>query len=208
MLGVNSKALVKLDNLCDYAPGVSSLSSLVNLIQKIAVIPLMKESSITNSSYYTHLKEKSFLRCIILLIPGIGNLIVSLYDFFKKDDLNSAILFVVKNPERLQSMSKEFLNNESNMSILVSLNGLALKYAGEKVKRNESIVREAVDQNPEALQFASLHLRNNGPFMLSMVQKDGSLYGYAGSGLKNHKSRWILEATSLYDTKKRLHKRA
>jgi len=208
MLRVNIKAIVKLDNLCDYAPGVSSLSSLVNLIQKIAVIPLMKESSITNSSYYTHLKEKSFLRCIILLIPGIGNLIVGLYDFFKKDDLNSAILFVVKNPERLQSMSKEFLNNESNMSILVSLNGLALKYAGEKVKRNESIVREAVDQNPEALQFASLHLRNNGPFMLSMVQKDGSLYGYAGSGLKNHKSRWILEATSLYDTKKRLHKRA
>lgn len=208
MLGVNSKALVKLDNLCDYAPGVSSLSSLVNLIQKIAVIPLMKESSITNSSYYTHLKEKSFLRCIILLIPGIGNLIVGLYDFFKKDDLNSAILFVVKNPERLQSMSKEFLNNESNMSILVSLNGLALEYAGEKVKRNESIVREAVDQNLEALQFASLHLRNNGPFMLSMVQKDGSLYGYAGSSLKNHKSRWILEATSLYDTKKRLHKRA
>jgi hypothetical protein len=72
--------LVTLDVISDYIPVVSTLTNLVVLFQKCLVVPFMKADFIDTSHYFTHLKSKTFVRCIVLIIPVLGNAIVLLYD--------------------------------------------------------------------------------------------------------------------------------
>lgn len=100
---------VKADNACDYIPFVSTLSNLIDLFQKCVVLPLVSNQSIVNSHYYTHLKNKSILRCTFLLIPVIGNIIVGIYDFTnrKYNDKNFMLAAVKEDPWALQFASQE-----------------------------------------------------------------------------------------------------
>ena len=41
----------------------------------------MNKSNRANSHYYTHLKQKDVSRCVTLLIPVLGNIVVRFYDF-------------------------------------------------------------------------------------------------------------------------------
>jgi len=70
--------LVKADRLCDYIPLVSTVSNLIDLFQKYVVLPLLAKGTL--NQYYQHLQQKSFLRCIALLIPILGNIVVGIYD--------------------------------------------------------------------------------------------------------------------------------
>lgn len=65
--------LIATDQYLDYVPGISTLTSIVNLCVKYAV-PDNKEDT-----YITHLKNKDDLRSVALLIPVLGNLKV-IYD--------------------------------------------------------------------------------------------------------------------------------
>lgn len=73
--------LVKADNICDYIPVVSTATNLVDLFQKAVVIPKLDADVISSSHYYTHLKNKGIFRCLALLLPFIGNLLVAISDF-------------------------------------------------------------------------------------------------------------------------------
>lgn len=72
--------LVSLDTLMDYIPVVSTLTNLVDLFQKCLVVPFMHEKYIHTSHYFTHIKNKSFARCAVLLLPVVGNIVIILYD--------------------------------------------------------------------------------------------------------------------------------
>jgi hypothetical protein len=63
----------RLDAVCDYIPGISTVSNLVNLFIK-AVVHCRGYSQ--NEHYFRYIDSKSWSRCLILLIPGIGNLII------------------------------------------------------------------------------------------------------------------------------------
>jgi hypothetical protein len=78
--------LVETDCVCDYVPFVSSLSNLVDLFQKSVILPFMAEKTILSNHYFEHLDQKKYLRCLILIIPVIGNLIVGIYDFSLKNN--------------------------------------------------------------------------------------------------------------------------
>ena len=78
--------LVKADRVCDYVPLLSSVSNLVDLFQKCVVLPLMDKETIESNHYFKHLDQKSFLRCLVLVIPVFGNLGVGIYDFSRSEN--------------------------------------------------------------------------------------------------------------------------
>ncbi|MBF8262750.1 MAG: Uncharacterized protein HW387_415 [Parachlamydiales bacterium] len=74
------KSLKDVDRMLDYIPILSTATNLVFLFQKCVVIPLMTENAILKSRYYSHINQKSFVRCIVLLIPVLGNIVVGIID--------------------------------------------------------------------------------------------------------------------------------
>ena len=160
-----SNFFMKTDNVCDYIPAVSTLSNLVDLFQKCVVLPRMSKQSIVNSHYYTHLKNKSILRCIILLIPVIGNVIVGIYDFANRK-----------------------YNDKDYMLAAVRLDGRALARASERLKDDWDVVLAAVQQYVwAALDNASDRLKDNGDFMRAAVQENSSAVVYASDRLKDNR---------------------
>ena len=74
------------DKVCDYIPFLSTISNLIDLFQKIIIIPLiyiMNKDYIKNDRYYKHLDEKNFSRCLFLLVPVIGNVCYGVIDMFR-----------------------------------------------------------------------------------------------------------------------------
>lgn len=95
----NVSALVRLDVMTDYLPVASTVTNLVDLFQKVLVLPFLEKSYLDSSHYYTHLDSKSFARCVILLVPVIGNLFVLVYDLSTlkvKSQLNGFVKEVIE----------------------------------------------------------------------------------------------------------------
>src|SRR5580700_9265774 len=76
-----SNFLITTDKFSSYVPFLSTVTNLVDLFQKYVVIPQMRDEDVWNSHYFTHLDQKSFSRCVILLIPIIGNIIIGILDY-------------------------------------------------------------------------------------------------------------------------------
>ncbi|MBA3237778.1 MAG: hypothetical protein H0T62_05425 [Parachlamydiaceae bacterium] len=69
---------VKADKALNSCPFLSTLSSLVHLAEKCLVIPMLEAYNpdiIKNSPYLSHIDNKKISKIILLLIPGIGNII-------------------------------------------------------------------------------------------------------------------------------------
>lgn len=76
---MNIITIKELDYILDYVPVVSTVSNLIDITAKLILGNLSNEP-IDSFPYFAHLSEKSYLRCITLLIPIIGNIIVGLHD--------------------------------------------------------------------------------------------------------------------------------
>lgn len=74
-----NNALVWTDRLCDYIPIASTITNLVDIFEKCAFSGCSSKS-IKENRYITHIKDKKNLRCAILLVPILGNIIVAIYD--------------------------------------------------------------------------------------------------------------------------------
>lgn len=74
-----STALAEADAICDYIPIISTLSNIVVVALKCIYACLPE--SITKDRYWTHIHEKSLWRCLILLVPLLGNLYVLISDY-------------------------------------------------------------------------------------------------------------------------------
>lgn len=72
--------LVKADRYCDYVPILSTATNFIDLFQKCVVLPFLNQSTIESNHYFKHLQQKSFLRCVLLMIPVLGNILVGIYD--------------------------------------------------------------------------------------------------------------------------------
>lgn len=76
-----SSFLVKADKICDYCPVLSSCSNLVDLCYKSFVFSSLNKTQIQQDRYYQHLDQKSVFRCLILMVPILGNVLIALCDF-------------------------------------------------------------------------------------------------------------------------------
>ncbi|MBS4169054.1 ankyrin repeat domain-containing protein [Parachlamydia sp. AcF125] len=82
-MNIHVSFLLKADRIADYVPGLSTITNLIDLFQKYVMLPTKQKANISNNHYYSYLKQKSFSRCIVLLVPVIGNISVAIYDFAK-----------------------------------------------------------------------------------------------------------------------------
>lgn len=72
--------LVFIDKAADRVPFFSSITNMVDLFIKANMSDKAQAPS-QSDRYYTHIKDKSPFRCILLLIPIFGNIVVALIDY-------------------------------------------------------------------------------------------------------------------------------
>ncbi|PIS00701.1 MAG: hypothetical protein COT84_06255, partial [Chlamydiae bacterium CG10_big_fil_rev_8_21_14_0_10_35_9] len=187
------KCLAKVDTFCDYVPGLSSVSSLTDLFLKTVIFPNIEPSSIKSSHYYTHLSQKSFTRCIALLIPVIGNILVAIYDFVnRKYDDKDFMLDAIQQNARSFRFASERLKNDKDF-ILTAMGhdlftgSLIFKHASEKLKDDKDFMLAASQRSYLILIDASERLRNDKNFMLAAIKKGGLPLQHASERLKDDK---------------------
>jgi hypothetical protein len=183
MVNTVNNFFVKADNLCDYIPTVSTLSNLIDLFQKYVILPFISNQTIDNSHYYTHLKNKSILRSIVLLIPVIGNVIVGIYDF-GLNNRKIMLAAVKKNGLALQYASKRLKSDKEIVLAAVQQDGFAIYYANEGLKNNKSVVLAAVKQNGLALQHACKDISSNIEIVFAAFQQNSLALAYASEELQ------------------------
>lgn len=84
IVGAITNSLYKYDHLLSYIPFVSTVTNLFDLYQKYVVLPnLQLDALCKHKHYYQHLQKKPTLRCVVLLLPILGNIIIGIYDFVK-----------------------------------------------------------------------------------------------------------------------------
>ncbi|KIC75891.1 hypothetical protein DB41_GZ00550 [Neochlamydia sp. TUME1] len=201
-------------NKSDYLPFVSTLTNLAYIFQKAVVLPIKQKESMPKSSYYSHLSQKSFGRCIILLLPVLGNIIVGIYDFAHRKSYNKNTGIeptqynngpsipanqLLKNDIKIDLTTKE--QNDSDLEHtneaplfekvfyqacleLVQKDGLVLKYT-PTFRNHKEFVLTAVRQNGLALDYASQELQNDREVVLTAVQQNASAVRYASQELQN-----------------------
>lgn len=74
------KSLATIDSYLDYIPLVSTATNLVDIFLKTVYIPSIDDDVILNNHYYRYLENKNINRCLFLLVPFIGNIIILLID--------------------------------------------------------------------------------------------------------------------------------
>lgn len=76
-----SSSIVLIDRVMDYVPIISTFTNLIDIFHKYKFTK--KENgpqTLQQNHYYKHITEKSYVRCVILLVPFLGNLSIALYD--------------------------------------------------------------------------------------------------------------------------------
>lgn len=77
-------ARIEKDERNDRIPLVSSVTNIVDLVAKVNLPK--NPAEISKDYYVTYLSQKSVLRCVVLLVPFIGNLVVKIYDLIKDNN--------------------------------------------------------------------------------------------------------------------------
>jgi len=78
-----NNALIRIDQVCDYVPLASTITNLVDIFEKCGFCDCCSSESTNLNRYFSHVKDKSSLRCVILLVPILGNTIVGIYDLIQ-----------------------------------------------------------------------------------------------------------------------------
>lgn len=177
----------RLDNFFDKVPVASSVTNLIDIFLKCVPLRFVSEATTLKSHYIRHLKEKSFFRCFILLIPGVGNLLVVLYDLINSRKADKHLKLAEGHFEGTESEKEEALKNlriaadRGNAQALSALGNKHLE--GDEVKRDPN-------------QAIKLHIK--------AIDKGNSLSEYSlgamfetGDGVEKSPSeafRWYLRA--------------
>ena len=69
-----NRFLIKSDKICDWIPGISTVSNIIDGCQKI-----FRTHKVHSTLYQSYLERKASLRCFTLLFPGIGQLALIVY---------------------------------------------------------------------------------------------------------------------------------
>lgn len=103
------------DRVCDYVPVISTITNLVDLFEKCVLRFCCKpESPKLDNRYFSHIKDKSKLRCVILFVPFLGNIIIAVWDLLRftfkciKNCCGNSKDFYDKQIDDLNVLSKRF----------------------------------------------------------------------------------------------------
>ncbi len=182
------RLLVRADNICDYVPGVSTLTNTINGLAGGFFTLCKSEEYISKSHYLTHLKNKD-LWMMVSIVPVPGNLAIGIRDFQNKkyNDKEYMLTIVQQNGLNLEYASEWISGDKDVVLVAVQQNGQALRHAFAPLRHDKGIVLAAVQQDGQALLFASAELRNDKDVVLAAVQQNGWAFKFASAELRNDK---------------------
>lgn len=115
--------LINVDMFCDQIPFVSTATNAINLLQKYMIYNFIPEEKIKDDRYYSYIYNKKNLRCVILLFPIIGNLIIISLEIIKLkrqvSHINDTIAIIAEHTLNFLKLK------ESQNSLLRSLDVIA-----------------------------------------------------------------------------------
>jgi Domain of unknown function (DUF4116) len=194
-----SKLLVNVDNIANYIPVASTVTNLVDLFQK-CVLLFVKDEAIKKSHYFSHINDKKALRCVVLLVPVFGNIIVGYIDWQSKNRIQA-----LRRPihENVQPKGKEPIaigpqlpkQIECNQELLKALeeNEDVLKDASNALRDDPIFMKAASHRTVFALKYASDRLKDDKGFMLEEIEESANALMYASERLRNDKN-FLIEA--------------
>ena len=98
--------LAEIDSTCDYIPLVSTATNMIVLFNK-GVFQFLPEE-IAKNRYWTHINDKELSRCLILLVPVLGNIYIIVTDYFNYlEDQEAAVDQIQAHQQALQASAVE-----------------------------------------------------------------------------------------------------
>ncbi len=158
-----SNFLANADRICDYIPGVSTVTNIVNLVQKIFLETFVPDSMLWKSHYYTNLDEKSYTRCLVALLPLIGNLLIASGD-------NSLEVLKKNYGEDLGRIVAAKQNTD--------LTALSVHVENDKNRMMKAIQEESSLYGDRAIGCASRRLKDDEDVALTALLRDSWVYQY------------------------------
>jgi hypothetical protein len=155
MLNLNSslnKFLVEIDSFLDYIPIVSTVSNLIDIFQKKAIIPHLQsnKSSVLKEHYFCHINSKDSVRCVILLVPFLGNALTFYQDFFTDDGYartKSIDCNIKENAIKVLGLSEEKAKNQQE--VVEAYESLKVEWA----KRIEGTWRSSLNKEFKKMRY-------------------------------------------------------
>lgn len=162
-----SNMFLSVDNYCDYIPGASTVTSLVDIFEKCVIVPFINKETRENSPYLTHIHEKSLVRSLVLLIPGLGNFIVGIYDLAQRNedyDNPNHVLEAVQTHGAFQiyHASERLKNDKKFMLKVVALDGEALAHGRRWFWEDEDVLLGAIENYPRAINLSKILVNDSG----------------------------------------------
>lgn len=162
--------LVYLDKYCDRTPIISTISNIIDIFIKTVVLPFKKSAHIERNPFYAHLKDKSFTRCAVLVVPVLGNVAVWLYDRSQSKYGNKD--FILQGMRRdagvIAKASKQLRDDPNTMLAAIKVSKEAYAHASERLRDDNTFRANAVLENNSVLsdimdeEFLLTKLRSNG----------------------------------------------
>lgn len=187
--------LIKIDTFADYIPVVSTVTNLVDLFFKAVVLPTIEKKN----HYYTHIDDKSVLRCLILLIPILGNLIVAIYDLTREQgitDREIALQVIAAELENIGLVGPTLRKDKQFAIEALKQDGQKFKPSkdvkifqnlDETLRADAEVVKVALESNTMALEFAAEALKDNEEIVNYAVDRSGLAIQFASARLRADK---------------------
>lgn len=140
----------EVDMVCDYIPFISTVSNIVDLFQKCVYKCL--PDNIAKNRYWSHINLKDISRCLILLVPILGNIYIAFSDYsdYQRDKTSR---------NRAVQLLSSFIAD--------SLASVATNMLGKQVTREQMTPAPTVDQQ----QLWLACTRNDAQPIRSLLQR-------------------------------------
>lgn len=142
-----------IDKQMDYIPVLSTVTNLINIIAKITLSPF-KNETIEKSPCLTYINEKSYLKCMLLLIPFLGNIVLLL------NELNDITNENYTNDTLFQKNKFNNLLNSSTITTQPLFNGTASNFVSTSLRDHKKQYQPNKKGYPKIPPFG-LRISNN-----------------------------------------------
>jgi hypothetical protein len=162
--GPYSPYLVKIFEMSDYIPFASTVTSYFILTHKLIFAFDGQKSLLKSCYFYAYCDETPYIRCAILLFPGIGNLVIAIYDFSQIKrirECNDHFFMLSKIKNDFIEFKQASLSLRTNISFLldaITVNAEVLQYFSESLLCNEYFKFNAILRNVDSI-FQFEHLK-------------------------------------------------
>lgn len=170
---ITPETLKKLDYALDFIPVASTFSNFFNLAYKATSKP---SDSHPIHHFFKHIKDKSTLKCVILLVPVLGNIVVGIHELCNKLNIYKAIEILyleamISHYNDQPSKVIQYLTRADAMGSLDHTNILALIYLDEKNAEHD------YDKGIALLEKAAGQDHVHAIYNLGLEYKKGNVVG-------------------------------